>query len=69
MRLYPFILRALFVNPKFEEGMFNIAYVYAQLNQFDEAISWLNKITSDPKKKTDYMKEIDNLKVQYNHKN
>lgn len=65
----PLYLRALFVNPKFEEGMFNIAYVYAQLNQFDEAISWLNKTTSDPKKKTDYMKEIDNLKVQYNHKN
>lgn len=57
-------LKAIYINPKFEEGMFNLAYAYTQLHEFDAARQWVNKTSGDPKKKADFLNEIGKMKVQ-----
>ena len=51
-------LQVMFINPKFEDGMFNLAYVYAQIGDFENAFIWLNRTTSNPKKKEEFTREI-----------
>ncbi|MBK8390048.1 MAG: O-antigen ligase family protein [Saprospiraceae bacterium] len=50
--------RALFINPKFEDAMFNLSYVYAQKGEFDTAIDWANKTKEDAVKKAGFLNEI-----------
>ena len=33
--------KVLFINPRFEDAMFNISYTYAQVQDFDKAIEWV----------------------------
>ena len=65
----PLYLKALFINPKFEEGMFNLAYAYAQLHQFEESLKWVNMTSGDAKKKADFISEIDKMKNEPKGKN
>ena len=57
-------LQALYINPEFEEGIFNLVYVYAQLHNFEEAFKWLEKTKTNPKKKADFIQELNKLKAQ-----
>ena len=54
----PLYLDALRINPKFEDGMFNLAYSYFQKNQFKEALEWTEKTQKNPKKKADFLQII-----------
>jgi O-antigen ligase len=54
--------KVMFINPKFEDGMFNLAYVYAQLKDFDKAYEWVNKTKSNIQKKEDFIREIEVLR-------
>lgn len=51
-------LKALAINPKFEDGMFNIAFSYLKLEQFEEAMSWVDKVEKNIEKKELFKKEI-----------
>jgi O-antigen ligase len=51
-------LKALEINPKFEEGMFNIAFSYYKLEQFEEALSWINKVEKNTEKRASYKRQI-----------
>ena len=54
--------RALFINPKFEDAMFNLSYVYAQKGEFDTAIDWANKTKEDAVKKAGFLSEISKMR-------
>ena len=54
--------RALFINPKFEDAMFNLSYVYAQKGEFDTAIDWANKTKEDEVKKAGFLSEISKMR-------
>ncbi|MBK8502384.1 MAG: O-antigen ligase family protein [Saprospiraceae bacterium] len=56
-------LQVMFINPKFEDGMFNLAYVYSQLSDFEKAYEWVNKTQSDPDRKKEFIQEIDKLRL------
>ena len=51
-------LKALAINPKFEDAMFNISYSYFQLNQFKAAKEWVSKTKSNPTKKEEFLHVI-----------
>ncbi len=56
-------LQVMFINPKFEDGMFNLAYVYAQLSDFEKAYEWVNKTKNNLPKKEEFIEEINRLKL------
>jgi len=51
-------LKALEINPKFEDGMFNLAFSYLKLEQFEEAMSWVEKVEKNTEKKKLFKNEI-----------
>lgn len=57
-------LRVMYINPRFEEGMFNLSYVYAQLGDFPRAAEWVEKTTGNPQKKEEFLQEIKRLQDQ-----
>jgi O-antigen ligase len=52
-------LKALEINPKFEEAMFNLAFAYYNLGKFDEAEAWVNRTQKNPKKKALFLENIE----------
>lgn len=48
----PLIESALRINPKFEEGKFNLAYTWAQLGDYAQAAAWLDRVDTIPKPQT-----------------
>ncbi|HOY12671.1 MAG TPA: O-antigen ligase family protein [Saprospiraceae bacterium] len=54
--------QALSINPKFEDAMFNLSYVYAQKGEFDIALDWANKTKEDAGKKAAFLSEIAKMK-------
>ena len=47
----PLYEQALSINPKFEDGMFNLSFVYFQLGQYELAEEWVNRTSKNPEKK------------------
>jgi tetratricopeptide (TPR) repeat protein len=56
-------LQVMFINPKFEDGMFNLAYVNAQLGDFEKAHEWVNKTKNDPEKREEFIQELEKMKL------
>jgi tetratricopeptide (TPR) repeat protein len=56
-------LQVMFINPKFEDGMFNLAFVYAQLSDFEKALEWVNKTKNNPEKREVFIQELDKMKL------
>ncbi|WP_367389518.1 O-antigen ligase family protein [Lewinella sp. LCG006] len=54
----PLYLKALTINPKFEEGMFNLSFAYYQTGALEEALALVNKTESNPEKKEVFRKQI-----------
>lgn len=54
----PLYLKALAINSKFEEGMFNLSYSYYQTGALKEALSWVNKTQGNPDKKQVFLQQI-----------
>ncbi len=54
----PLYLQALEINPKFEEGMFNLAFSYFQLKRYQEALDWVNKVEINQNKKAVFLQKI-----------
>ena len=54
----PLYEQALRINPKFEESMFNLSFVYFQLGQYDLAEEWVNKTSKNPEKKKVFLEKI-----------
>ena len=48
----PLIESALRINPKFEEGKFNLAYTWAKLGDYAQAAAWLDRVDTIPKPQT-----------------
>jgi tetratricopeptide (TPR) repeat protein len=44
----PLFEKALYINPRYDEGKFNLAYLYAQRGEPGRASEWLNKIDTVP---------------------
>lgn len=44
----PLLEKAVEINPRYDEGKFNLAYAWAQLGDFQKAESWLDKVDTIP---------------------
>jgi tetratricopeptide (TPR) repeat protein len=44
----PLLEQAVNINPRYDEGKFNLAYAWAQLGKLDSADYWLNRIDTIP---------------------
>lgn len=44
--------KALTINPKYDEGKFNLSFVYTQMGDFEKAQSWLNQVDTIPSPST-----------------
>lgn len=51
--------QALNINPRFEEGMFNLSFALYQLGQLDEALEWVQKTKGNPEKKELFLQRIE----------
>ena len=49
----PLFEKALEINPRFEDGKFNLSYVLYQLGDYSKAIDWLNRIDTIANPQTD----------------
>lgn len=54
--------KVLFINPRFEDAMFNISFAYAQVKNFDKALEWVGKTKTLPEKRQAFMKSIEELR-------
>lgn len=54
----PLYRDAMRINPKFEDGMFNLGFSLFQINQFEEAKEWVEKVEKDQKKKAEFLNTI-----------
>ena len=54
----PYFEKATYINPKYDEGKFNLAYSYTQLGNYDKALDWLSKVDTiaNPKTKEEVKK-------------
>lgn len=57
--------KVLFINPRFEDAMFNISYAYSQVNEFDKALDWVRKTKTLPLKKENFIEEIERLRATH----
>ena len=57
-RAIPLYLKALKINSKFEEGMFNLSFAYFQTGALDESLAWVNKTQGNPEKKEIFLNQI-----------
>lgn len=57
--------KVLFINPRFEDAMFNISYTYAQVQDFDKAIEWVQKTKLLPDKKENFLRQIESMKSMH----
>lgn len=55
---------ALAINPRFEEGRFNLSFVLAQLGRFDHALNQLDSIKGSPERKEEFRGEIERLRAE-----
>lgn len=53
--------KVLFINPKFEDAMFNLSYAYSQVGEYEKALDWLRKTKTLPLKKENFIREIEKL--------
>ncbi|MDB4728421.1 O-antigen ligase family protein, partial [Saprospiraceae bacterium] len=60
----PYYLRALEINSKFEEGMFNLSFAYFQLKRYEDALEWVNKVEKNLEKKKVFLERIQTPKVK-----
>lgn len=62
----PYYLRALEINSKFEEGMFNLSFAYFQIKKYSDALQWVNKIEKNLEKKKVFLEKIQTAKEKEN---
>ncbi len=60
----PLYQQALVINPRYAEGMFNLAYVLARQARYAEARNWVNQVQGHPVKKEEFLLEINRLEAQ-----
>lgn len=58
--------KVLFINPRFEDAMFNISFAYSQLKEYDKALEWVQKTKTLPLKKENFIREIEQLRAKDN---
>ena len=58
--------RALFINPKYEDAMFNLSYTLALDGQYQEAIKVLDGVTENPTRKVEFLSKINDLRLKNN---
>jgi O-antigen ligase len=61
----PIFRRAVEINPKYDEGKFNLAFSYHHLQQRDSALYWLQQVDTIPNPKTDD-ERVKNRTIQEN---
>lgn len=44
----PYFEKAVEINPKYDEGKFNLAFSYTQLKQYDKAMEWVMRVDTIP---------------------
>lgn len=44
--------KAIAINPRYDEGKLNLSYAYMQMNDFPQALEWLNKVDTIPNPQT-----------------
>ena len=49
----PLFEKALEINPRFEDGKFNLSYVWYQLGDYSKALDWLNRVDTVANPQTD----------------
>jgi tetratricopeptide (TPR) repeat protein len=49
----PYFEKATYINPKYDEGKFNLAYSYTQLGNYEKALDWLSKVDTIANPKTE----------------
>jgi len=53
----PLLERAVAVNPKFDDGKFNLAYTWFQLADYPRALDWLNRVDTLPNPQTEQQRQ------------
>ncbi len=54
----PLFHKALEINPKFEDGIFNLSFCLVRNKAWDEAIDWLEKVEKDSVRRDAYIQQI-----------
>ena len=54
----PLYEQALKINPKFDEGLFNMSIAYYHLGKYQEALQCINRTTSNPEKKAVFLQKV-----------
>lgn len=54
----PLLERAVAVNPKFDEGKFNLSYAWFQLADYPRALDWLNRVDTLPNPQTEQQRQL-----------
>ena len=57
--------KSLYINPRFEDALFNISFAYAQLKEYDQALIWVRKTKTLPEKKETFIQEIEKLRLNH----
>lgn len=53
----PLLERAVAVNPKFDDGKFNLSYAWFQLADYPRALDWLNRVDTLPDPHTEQQRQ------------
>lgn len=56
-------LRCLEINPKFEDGIFNLAFCYVNMAQYDKALETMRLVKKDTTRRDTYLQQIEQLKL------
>ena len=60
----PVFERAIFINPRYEEAIFNLTYVLAQSGRYEDAMKWLKKVKKNLIKKEEFLQEIGKMQAE-----
>ena len=53
----PLLEQAVAVNPKFDDGKFNLAYAWFQLADYPRALDWLARVDTLPNPQTEQQRQ------------
>lgn len=58
----PLYLKCMEINPKFEDGFFNLSFCYFSLKKYDTAIEWVSKARRDTARQEAFIQQINQQK-------
>jgi O-antigen ligase len=59
----PLYLRCLEINPKFEDGIFNLSFCYVSMKQYDKALETIRQVKKDTARRDTFIQQIEQLKL------